>query len=901
MPSNNVPYFCGSIFFNLLLQARKPRSKARNKQHGGSDGLADQDVMKGLVFVITGDELSKTGDFSKNTSEYKTCKINNSTYIPFEEKSTVSAFIDCFNKKDPDLPLRMSELITKYFSESKYEWLVKAIIETLHDDEGISNDTVFLINQERKLAVSDLMTVETVELEIFLLSVLEYILQYRTDNSLGVDTFHTWFNRKSKGAQWKFVRDDIGQSITHNIQIIRYQNDLGAEDSTGEIYDFSDKTGLITNLNGKAPDLSLFNDGNLLLLDRALFEDEDNNTPFSKYLNEASQYFSTKKTLLYAEQPRPFYDLYVCNDIRYRKFRVVGARDTKEEKIIKNATVELLDAESKYVIIQGTGGIGKSMLLTHLFLDSVNKVEESGKLPLLLFLKDYKDNTDGIVDFIWKSVLEFDNTISQREIVEMLSRGQLIILLDGLDEIQSSLIDNFNKDLEAFIKSYPGNNIIMTSRPVYHFLSYSKFYVFDIQELNKEQAIEMIKKLEFWDIEGKENFIQALSTKLYYSHRQFASNPLLLTIMLMTYSSFGEVPAKMHVFYSKAYETMARLHDASKGSFKRPLHTNLTPEEFSKYFSQFCARTYTDEILEFDVRLFTSYMNKVMKSAFTEHRNIPARDFLKDLTDNLCIMYHEGDKYYFIHRSFQEYFAALYFSTEYDSKLTKVGKFFEERKNRSYTDRTFDMLYDMIPEKIERFIFLPYLDKLLADCANKGQDEEYWEFLEIMYPCIYYEFGETGESYFNTPQSFIYGRITRIKALEEAFNLDNYNWIGINDNLPCISWVRVFSEFTEDECFDKYPIASLIDEELIEDTTIIDKSDLPIKYEDYFGKPESVGETYEIEIYNLRKYPQRYTKLISRMEDSDFPLMCEFQNIKQYYEELNNRTLQEESDDLFDD
>ena len=100
---------------------------------------------------------------------------------------------------------------------------------------------------------------------------------------------------------------------------------------------------------------------------------------------------------------------------------------------------------------------------------------------------------------------------------------------------------------------------------------------------------------------------------------------------------------------------MARLHDASKGSFKRPLHTKLTPEEFAKYFSQFCARTYKDEILEFDSRLFNAYMNKVLKTAAPEHQNIPPRDFLLDLTDNLCIMYREGEQYYFIHRSFQEY------------------------------------------------------------------------------------------------------------------------------------------------------------------------------------------------------------------------------------------------------
>ena len=42
---NKIPYLCGGIFFGLLLQARKNRSKARDKQKGGSDGLSDADVL----------------------------------------------------------------------------------------------------------------------------------------------------------------------------------------------------------------------------------------------------------------------------------------------------------------------------------------------------------------------------------------------------------------------------------------------------------------------------------------------------------------------------------------------------------------------------------------------------------------------------------------------------------------------------------------------------------------------------------------------------------------------------------------------------------------------------------------------------------------------------------------
>ena len=657
---------------------------------------------------------------------------------------------------------------------------------------------------------------------------------------------------------------------------------------------------ILLDVNGVAPDLGTYEDG-VLYLDKRI-TDEDEANPFQKYLDAASSYYSTKKTLLYAEKPHPFYELYVCNNVRYRKFRATGARDFKPEKNISNATIEKLEAESKYIIIEGTGGIGKSMLLTHLFLSSAEKSADTGSTPFFLSLKNYKDTTSGIVDFIWKSAREFDAVISQNDIITALQEKNLVLLMDGLDEIQSTIRENFDTDLEAFIKSYPGNTIVITSRPVFSFITYSKFSVFDIQELTKEQALELVQKLEFWDTAAKENFMKDLDRHLYTSHYQFASNPLLLTIMLMTYTTFGEVPAKMHVFYSKAYETMARLHDASKGTFKRKLHSKLTPEEFAKYFAEFCARTYTEEVLEFTERTFSAYMAKVLKDSYAEFTGVQPRDFLLDLTDNLCIMYREGEKYYFIHRSFQEYFAAVHFASSYDNKLKKVGDFFERMQHRSYTDRTFAMLYDMIPAKVERFIFLPFLESLMADCSKAGDDEEYWEFLERMYPALYYEEGETGDSYPNEPQSFLYQSIVREKLLEAASDLDDYGWPKQIYDLPTKTWVSAYREFTDDEGFYNYPDPVLIREELLEDTTVFAEEDLPSQYFDYFGSPDEVGITVEIEIYELRKNPAKYAWLRDFMEQAEFPILREYCNVKKYYEELKARIEKEnDSNSLFDD
>ena len=626
------------------------------------------------------------------------------------------------------------------------------------------------------------------------------------------------------------------------------------------------------------------------------------NKVFTGFVRKSVDYYSAKKTLLYAEKPRPFYSLYVCNDVRYHKQRMTGVRDLKPEVTVTEATVEKLENESKYIIIQGTGGIGKSMFLTHLFISSADHYRQTGRLPILVPLKDYKKETASIIDLIWATIKEYDASVPQKYIIKLLEDKKAILLLDGLDEIQSSLRDSFYKDLEAFIKSYTGNTVFITSRPVYGFVSYAKFSLFDIEPLNKAQAIALIQKIDFWDEKGKQNFLSSLETGLYYSHMQFASNPLLLTIMLMAYSTFGEVPAKERYFYSMAYETMARLHDATKGSYKRPMYTKLSPDDFAKYFAQFCARTYTKEMLEFTDITFADDMNKVIKNVHV--KEIKAKDFLLDLTDNLCIMYCEGEKYYFIHRSFQEYFAAVYFASDFEDKLKGVGDYFEKQEHHSYSDRTFDMLYDMIPEKVERFIFLPYLKQLLTECAKAGECKaEYWKFLELQYPCIYHDMGIVGDNSYNKPKSFLYQFIVSTQKLDMYSELDSLKaiWPGIH-NLPTINWVAAYSKFLEDEAFEEYPSPEMIEEEELGSEEIVDEEVLPYRYNSYFGSPEPIGQTFEIYIDELQKRPNEHASLRRFMEADEFPLIREFNQVKKYYKELNERTEREKaSKSLFDD
>ena len=136
---------------------------------------------------------------------------------------------------------------------------------------------------------------------------------------------------------------------------------------------------------------------------------------FDMYIRKANEYFSTKKTLLFADQPHSFYDLYVCNNLSYYyeyEAQIPGFQNSKVKEIINDATPKLLEGKSEYIIIAGTGGIGKSMFLTHMFLSLASAYSNESRLPIFVTLKDYRNNTQDFISFVWKVVLVFSGLFS---------------------------------------------------------------------------------------------------------------------------------------------------------------------------------------------------------------------------------------------------------------------------------------------------------------------------------------------------------------------------------------------------------------------------------------------------------------------------------------------------------
>ena len=432
----------------------------------------------------------------------------------------------------------------------------------------------------------------------------------------------------------------------------------------------------------------------------------DSDIAFIKYFKNSYEKYSKIKTILYRTEPKYLYNFFEFPNLTKGRYDQIDSSNVNH----------LLDI-SNFLIVQGTGGIGKSTFMKHLF---INELNQKDLIPIFIELKDLNQiNSDyNIQDFIFNKLYNLGSEINEKYLEYALRSGCFLFLLDGYDEILSDKKNIFFKKITDFCDLYSDNYYIISSRPYSEFIEFQRFTVLNLCTFSKQQAISLVSKIDF-DENIKKQFSKALYESLYDKHRSFASNPLLLNIMLLTYDNYAEIPEKLHLFYANAFETLYSKHDATKGGYKRELKSKLSFDSFKKVFSNFCFITYFQGKMEFSYDDLITFFKKSKINNF--EYNVEA--IIDDLINSICVLYKEGLSYSFTHRSFQEYFSAIFLKELSDQNLSKMGiELIKRDPHRATNDSVFDMLYDMAEERMEQNIFLPLLEIIEEECTDNKYD-----------------------------------------------------------------------------------------------------------------------------------------------------------------------------------
>lgn len=420
-------------------------------------------------------------------------------------------------------------------------------------------------------------------------------------------------------------------------------------------------------------------------------------TAYTNYLSKTRLKYSMSKSFFIRSQPVELYSYYVPTGI------TCGQKEIKQPSF-KNCT-----DFTKKLVIAGTGGSGKSVLIKHLFL---NCIEEKLYVPILIELRDLNAYEKSLDDFINQTLHIFDFKADESYVTKAKESGHFCFFFDGFDEVNLTLRNKIIKQIQNLGKQYPDCPIVISSRPDDILTGLDDFSTFKMMPLRLDEAISLVKKLPFEEV-IKTKFCDDLSNGLFEKHKSFLSNPLLLSIMLLTYGENAEIPTKLSIFYNQAYEALFQRHDANKGGYSRNRFTDLDIQDFSKVFSLFCLQTYEKRLFKMSRIQCLEFIKKSLINLGLETK---PDDYLSDLLSAACLLIEDGLDIAFSHRSFQEYFVALQISNSPPEIQTKlINRYWKN----IFSDSVINLLLEINPSLVERELLVPKLEELFSDLQIK--------------------------------------------------------------------------------------------------------------------------------------------------------------------------------------
>ncbi|MFN3588210.1 MAG: NACHT domain-containing protein [Spirosomataceae bacterium] len=359
------------------------------------------------------------------------------------------------------------------------------------------------------------------------------------------------------------------------------------------------------------------------------------------------------KTILHRAEPKPLNEFYQPLFISQAELKAITKR-------ISTSSAKKLLNKYNYITIIGKAGSGKSTIVKYLF---TNCFTEGYKIPIKVELRYLNEFKGTINDYIFNEIFQFQKLGFSSSIIDrLLSSDSFVFFLDGYDELNSSIKSITTKNIDSFVQKYPGNKYVITSRP-YTSIDllplFTNFYVCDLEM--SEIGAFVKKQIPSNENELAEKIIKAVNKAENRSYQTFLSNPLLLSMFILTFQSYSDIPHKRSEFYDQVFDTLFSIHDSvSKLAYVREKQSGLSKDQFEEILQLFSFLSFFEEKFLFPSNYLTDKLD-IIKSK-KKNLTFDNDKFIEDLQVAIGILNKEGLDYTFPHRSLQEYFAASYIS-----------------------------------------------------------------------------------------------------------------------------------------------------------------------------------------------------------------------------------------------
>ncbi|XP_068696354.1 protein NLRC3-like [Montipora foliosa] len=465
---------------------------------------------------------------------------------------------------------------------------------------------------------------------------------------------------------------------------------------------------------------------------------QDQDLPYSASIIErVRQLYSTREKIIF---PVPWLDDFSFPlDAIFTKLKILGKKKTRGilTDEITNMTAIFKGhedcAKPRTVLIEGDPGMGKTTYCQKLAYDWAMKREEWDKsfpeIDVLLLLRCRDIKTD-IWEAIDDQILPLDIDEEDKEwFFKFIRQNQskVLLVLDGLDEMDSSKVDVYNDLLES--KVLPNCHIVITSR---HETGKSvRWYcdtLWEIVGFTLEDAKNYILKY----FKGMEHLAKELLKQLDFHFfanvdlRPLTQNPLNTALLCILIEDFnGVLPPERTQLYTEIVRcVLLRYKKKNRSSTGSDADLLEIYKDDLVQLGCMALQSLRKGELFFDENEFKGSSSNLIKFGFLSIQTGGSR---RKPSSRFC----------FLHKSFQEFFAGFYLAYQILDGDTDCRSVVTDERNRNELKQVVLFMSGILSATSEEMtVSLVKSIAELASSSDMGMKNCKKEILELALDCI---------------------------------------------------------------------------------------------------------------------------------------------------------------------